>query len=61
MEKLDAYLKANSITRAFFAAQIGVAKSTMTEMLQRKFPPPLSVSIRIEDATGGAVTVRDLV
>jgi len=60
MEKLAQYLKENSIRRSAFAARIGVAKGTMTEMLQCKYPPSLRVAVMIEDETSGAISVRDL-
>lgn len=59
MEKLAQYLKDNGIRRYQFAERIGVAKSTMTQLIQGKYPPSLAVALKIEAETGGYVTVGE--
>jgi len=58
MEKLNTYLLESSTTKLALAASVGIAKSTMTELSQGKYPPSLAVAFAIEDATGGAVPAR---
>jgi DNA-binding XRE family transcriptional regulator len=58
MKQISEYLTSTKTTRAALAAQVGIAKSTMTEIMQGKYPPPLRVAFAIEDATGGAVPAR---
>ena len=60
MEKLDAYLKSQKISRAAFARTIGCAPSTMTELMQGKYPPTLAVALAIERATKRKVKCEDL-
>ena len=58
MEQLSTYLRESSTTKLALAASVGIAKSTMTELSQGKYPPSLAVAFAIEDATGGAVPAR---
>jgi len=58
MEKLNTYLRESGTTKLALATAVGIAKSTMTELSQGKYPPSLAVALAIEDATGGAVPAR---
>lgn len=60
MEKLAEYLRDRGVTKSAFADRIGIAKSTLTELMQGKYAVPLRVAIAIEDATRRKVKARDL-
>ena len=57
-DRLNTYLRESGTTKLALATAVGIAKSTMTELSQGKYPPSLAVAFAIEDATGGAVPAR---
>lgn len=60
MTRLANYLKDKRIKQKDFAETIGVSEGYLSQMCKGTHSPSLSMAIRIEDATGGAVAVRDL-
>lgn len=57
--KLDRYLFDKGQKPAAFAAEIGVAPSTITRLLKGERSPRLPLIALIEARTDGAVTARD--
>lgn len=58
---LDTWLQRQPYGRtAELAREIGVSRNTVDRIRARVHVPRLLLAIAIEDATGGAVTVRDL-
>jgi DNA-binding transcriptional regulator YdaS (Cro superfamily) len=57
---LAEYLKANGISQVSFSKTIGVHEVTMSRILKRG-SARADVCMRIEKATGGEVTLSDLV
>jgi DNA-binding transcriptional regulator YdaS (Cro superfamily) len=60
MEKLVTFLKSRSMHRKDFAAHIGIAPSSLSEILSGKHCATLLQAARIEKATGGVVKCIDL-
>lgn len=60
MERLDAYLKAQQLTRAEFAAQLGVTPGAVSQWFTGLLPVSPARARQIEEITGGAVTRIDL-
>lgn len=58
--KLAEYLKPRGATSEL-ARKLGVEHSTVSRWAAGKMEPSLSMCAQIERATGGAVTVRDLI
>jgi transcriptional regulator with XRE-family HTH domain len=54
------YLSAETISLTEFAARLGVPITTAHGYVSGRRMPPLDAAVRIEELTGGAVTVRDL-
>jgi DNA-binding transcriptional regulator YdaS (Cro superfamily) len=61
MEKLVTFLKGRGMHRKDFAAHIGVAPSSLSEIMSGKHSATLLQAAKIERATGGAVQCIDLV
>jgi len=58
---LKDYLRETGMKKKFLAHKIGVNPITLTSFLTGKRDISLSVGIRIEDVTNGAVTCREIV
>lgn len=61
MEKLIAYLSDTKVPRWVFAQRIGVNPSSFSLILSGNRKLTAAEAVKIEDCTGGKVTVRDLV
>ncbi len=61
--RLAQYLAANNITKGAFAKRLGVARQVLARYLDEKSPrtPHPDIRQRIYTATGGAVTLLDLI
>lgn len=57
--KLETYLSENQIKPTAFAAEIGVAPSTITRLLKGERSPRLDLIMLIKEKTGGQVTADD--
>jgi transcriptional regulator with XRE-family HTH domain len=57
--KLETYLTQNQIKPSSFAAEIGVAPSTITRLLKGERSPRLDLIMLIKEKTGGLVTAED--
>lgn len=57
MNTLSSYLKARSIKQAEFAEEVGISQGTVSRLASGSLVPSLSVAVRIERHTGGAVPV----
>lgn len=57
--KLETYLFQNRIKASAFAAQLGVAPSTITRLLKGERSPRLDLIMLIKEKTGGQVTAED--
>lgn len=57
--KLETYLTENNIRPSVFAAEIGVAPSTITRLIKGERSPRLDLIMLIKEKTGGAVTAED--
>ncbi len=60
MEKLVTFLRNRGMSRKDFAAHIGIAASSLSEIMSGKHSATLVQAGRIERATGGAVRCIDL-
>lgn len=58
---LEEYLKAEGMNASAFAKLLNVTPSTVTRWLTTDRKPDLELMVKIEDATGGKVTMRDFV
>ncbi len=61
MEKLRAYIKDRNLSQNSFALQVGMIPQTLSLILSKQRKLSAEEAIRIEDVTGGVITVRDLV
>lgn len=62
MEKLATYLKerkAQGHKKYVFAADVGITKAYLSQLLSGAYRPSYALMLRIEAATGGAVTPND--
>ena len=57
---LDEFLSAERGRQVKLARRLGVASSTISDIRSGRSAPSLDLAIRIEDATGGQVTAREL-
>jgi DNA-binding transcriptional regulator YdaS (Cro superfamily) len=57
---LEKYLKENKILKKDFAKKIGILPSYLSNILSGNRNAGLCLAIRIEDATSGKVTCRDM-
>lgn len=57
--KLEQYLTEQGIKPSAFAAEIGVAPSTITRLVKGERSPRLDLIMLIREKTGGAVTADD--
>lgn len=58
MSHLNAYLARSGIKQATFAQRVGVTQATISKLVARTMQPSLELAMKIEDATGGAVSAR---
>lgn len=56
---LETYLSTRGMTDAAFAAQVGLERSVVTRLRNKKATPSMASAARIFDATDGAVTPND--
>lgn len=61
MEKLKSHMKTAGLSQNVFAMQIGMIPQRLNSIIKGKRKLTAAEAIMIEDATKGAVTVRDLV
>ncbi len=59
--KLVKYFKEMCVNQAEFSKKIGVTPVTIANILAGKYDIRLTTALRIEDATDGKVTCRDLI
>ncbi len=59
MENLQSYLSRTGMTQAQFAALIDVTQGQLSKIIQKR-STSLKTALKIEAATGGAVTVASL-
>lgn len=57
---LSEYLKQPHVNRPEFAKKIGVSSSYLSQLSTGWRPCGLCYAIRIEDASGGEVSIRDM-
>lgn len=57
--RLDEYLIKRDVTPTAFAAEIGVAASTITRIIRGERSPRFDLVMKIKKATGGLVTDED--
>lgn len=57
--KLARYLSENEIKPSAFAAEIGVAPSTITRLIKGERSPRIDLIMLIREKTGGKVTLDD--
>lgn len=60
MATLTEHLSASGLTQRQFAASLGISASYLSEIICGLKRPGLSLAVRIERETGGAVTVHEL-
>jgi len=60
MNVIAKFLTASGLTQSEFARQIGVNQSMVYQMIKGLRPVPEKVCVRIEQATNGAVSRKDL-
>jgi DNA-binding XRE family transcriptional regulator len=60
MTSLQHYLKQNSLTVEGFAVIVKCHHSTISRIARGKIKPRLKLAKRIEEKTGGAVTVTEM-
>lgn len=59
--KLKEYLKEHDDTAARFARKVGVTPAVICNLINKKKDTYLSVALKIEEASGGAVKPKDLI
>lgn len=59
MKKLNEYLDTRGIKNFVFAEKVGCGRATMHKILKKNHIPQLCLAIRIEEETGGYVSVYD--
>lgn len=59
--KLADWLVKNDVKRSAFAEQTGLTPSAITQLCNGDFEPRLRTLVAIEEATGGEVTMHDMV
>lgn len=57
---LDDYLTRSNLTDAAFAEKIEIGRSMVTKLRHRKAKPSFDTAMKIEKATGGRVSLKDL-
>lgn len=57
---LETYLKSNGIPYAEFAAECGLTRATIYNIIHKKHPPRSTSMSRIVQLTRGQVTLEDL-
>lgn len=58
---LAEYISSNRGAASALARELGVTPSTVSRWAARRMEPSLAMCARIERATNGAVTVRDMI
>lgn len=58
MTQLRAYLTQKKIRQSALAEMLGVSNGYMSQIINGDKRPSLDLAVKIEDATGGIVTVR---
>lgn len=58
--KLQKFLQINEITQEEFASKVGVSRPWITYIVNEVRNPSIGLSMRIEEATNGQVTIKDL-
>lgn len=58
--KLSEWFTKPDAKKSKFADRIGLTPSAVTQLCNGDFEPRLRTAVAIEDATGGEVTVREL-
>ena len=58
---LKNYLKINNIKIKDLAALLGVSRSYLYKLLNRKIEPKIGIALRIEDLTEGTIKAKDLI
>lgn len=58
--RLADYLKEEGLTLKAFATRVPTTEATVSRIAARKLWPSLQMAARIEDASGGKVTMREL-
>lgn len=61
MENLQAYLLKTNTTQAALAAEVGISRGHMSDIVAGERTPSLPVAARIEKATGGLVRAVSLI
>jgi DNA-binding transcriptional regulator YdaS (Cro superfamily) len=54
------YLKSNHISQCDFAQLVGISEGAVANYIRWRRKPTLSIALRIQEVTGGKVTVKDL-
>ncbi|MBV6304905.1 helix-turn-helix domain-containing protein [Candidimonas humi] len=60
MNAIASFLAASGLTQSEFGRQVGLNQSMVYQLIKGLRPVPEKVCVRIERATAGAVTRRDL-
>lgn len=60
MDTIVNFLAESRLTQSEFARRIGLSQSMLYQMIKGLRPVPEKICVRIERATAGAVTRRDL-
>jgi len=60
MNALAKYLNQNKLTPSQFAKEHGLKQPTVWRIINNKFKPSSDTALRISEATGGAVSVMEL-
>jgi transcriptional regulator with XRE-family HTH domain len=58
MSDLKDYLSRAGMKQEAFALRVGVTQATVSKLIARTMTPSLELALKIEDATGGAVSAR---
>jgi transcriptional regulator with XRE-family HTH domain len=59
--KLKAWLNKEGLSKTEFAKKVGITRHALYLYLKGKRQPRLDIALRIEEATNGEVTVKDLI
>lgn len=59
--KLHDYLKKEGETRRSFAQKAGISRAMVSHIATGRATPSIETALRIQEATGGEVTAKDLI
>lgn len=59
MHVLEAYLRANDMTRIIFAKKVGVAPSRITQIIKHGERPSFDLMVKIEKVTNGTIGLSE--